>query len=170
MEIGAVSLLLLDAVLYFALLRTAQNWVASEHRRYETLREQVRQEQARLDRLQKFQGALPTAGDKLEAFKQDDVPSRRHGFSTAASLLERAAEQSGTQLGARNYRLGKDTGEPLMRLGIEVDAEGSFTNLLKFSHALETASDFVVVREFRLEPLEGGGLGLRLAADLYLSQ
>lgn len=163
-----MSLLLLDVALYFAMLRPAQNWVASEHRRHEALRAQIREAQARVDRLEKFQDALPTAGDKLEVFMRDHVPPRRHGFSSAARLLGRVAEQSGAQLGPINYRLDKDRAQPLVRLGIEVNAEGSFSDLLKFAHALETASDFIVLREFALEPLEGGALGLRLVADLYL--
>ncbi len=169
LEVAGGSLLLLDGLLYFAMLRPAQNWVAGEHRRHEGLRRQIREEQVRLDRLEKFQDALPTAGDKLEAFKRRHVPSRRHGFSSAARLVRRVAEQSGTQLGPIAYRLDKDHHDPLERLGVEINVEGSFSNLLKFAHALETASDFIVLREFAIEPLEGGALGLRMVADLYLS-
>jgi hypothetical protein len=58
----------------------------------------------------------------------------------------------------------------LERLELDISLEGSYLSLLKFSHALETANDFILVREFNFAP--GGdnqALGLRLGADLYLT-
>ncbi len=42
-------------------------------------------------------------------------------------------------------------------------------SLLKISNGLETANDFLLVREFILAPGEKGDLGLRLSVDLYLT-
>jgi hypothetical protein len=41
--------------------------------------------------------------------------------------------------------------------------------LLKFAHGLETANDFILIREFNLATGENGMLSLRLAADFYLT-
>jgi hypothetical protein len=60
-------------------------------------------------------------------------------------------------------------GEPLERLGIEVDVQGSFPSLLGFAHAVETSSDFLVLRGFSLETGDGETLALRMAADLYVT-
>jgi Tfp pilus assembly protein PilO len=60
--------------------------------------------------------------------------------------------------------------DPLERLAVEINAQGPYAGLLKFSHALETANEFILVRDFDLTPGgENGSLGLRLSADLYLT-
>ena len=56
----------------------------------------------------------------------------------------------------------------LIDLGVDVNAEGSFANLVKFGYALETAGDFIVLRNCTFAPQEGGKLALHLLADLYL--
>lgn len=161
-------LILLDVAAYFALLRPLQNLVVSEELSYTGARRRIRDAQARIDRLEKFQEALPTAGDRIEAFKRDHLPPRRRGFSQAARLLRRVTEQSGIQLTNVAYRLDPSRSEPLERLGIEVNVQGPFSGLMKFAHALETASDFIVIREFAFGPGDGGALALHLATDLYL--
>ena len=56
------------------------------------------------------------------------------------------------------------------RLGISLTAQGLYPSLVHFARQLETASDFIVVREFNLQQGRGGALALRLSADLYLSR
>jgi len=165
----ALALILLDVLLYFAMFRPVGNLVASAQQRYSATRRRIHEGQVRVERLEKFQQALPSAEEGIEAFKHDHVPPRRRGFSRAARLVRRVSEQSGIQFTNLAYRLDTGKGEPLERLGIEIDVEGSFAGLLKFAHALETASDFIVVREFSFEPGDGEALALRLAADLYLT-
>jgi Tfp pilus assembly protein PilO len=164
-----VALILLDLLLYVAMLRPVQNLVSSEQQRFEAARRRIREDKARVERLERFQEALPGAGENVDVFKRNHVPPRRRGFSRAARLVRRVTEQSGSQLTGITYRLNADHDEPLERLGIEINVEGSFSSLLKFAHALETASDFIVIREFSFEPAEGSTLALRLAADLYLT-
>jgi Tfp pilus assembly protein PilO len=167
-RVGLV-LILLDALLYLAMLRPVQNLVSSEQQRFAATRRQIREAQARVERLERFQEALPGAGEKVDAFKRDHVPPRRRGFSRADRLVRSTADLSGAQLTSIAYRLNTDHDEPLERLGMEINVEGSFVNLFKFAHALETASDFIVIREFSFEPGEGSALTLRLVADLYLT-
>lgn len=164
-----LALILLDVVLYFAMLRPVQNWVASEEQRFAETRRRVREEKARVERLEKFQASLPGAGDRIQAFKRDHLPPRRHGFSEAARLLRKVSEQAGVQLGPVTYRRDSEQNQPLVRLGFETDVDGSFAALMKFAHALETASDFILIREFSFTPGEGDTLSLRLVADLYLT-
>ena len=60
--------------------------------------------------------------------------------------------------------------DPLERLSLDINVQGSYPGLLEFSHALETANDFILVREFIFTPgEENGALGLRLGADLYVT-
>jgi Tfp pilus assembly protein PilO len=163
-----IFLVLLDVALYFALLRPVENLAATEHERFTAARRHIREAQARVERLEKFQEALPGAGDKIATFKRDHVPSRRQGYSQAARLLRRVTEESGIHLTNVAYRPPESHGELLERLGIEVSVEGSFSGLLKFAHALETASDFILIREFNFEPGDRGALALRVVGDLYL--
>ena len=164
----AVGLVVLDAVAYFALIRPLRSMRAAEEDRYMAARSRVRELRSRVTRLETFQGAVPDAESHLAAFLQDHVASRRQGFSRTARLVRKLTEQSGVQLAGVSYKLDSAEDLPLPRLGFEVELEGPFSGLVKFSHALETAQDLVVVRNFTLEPTEQGESALRLAADLYL--
>ncbi len=165
----AVGLVLLDVVLYFALVRPLRSMRTAEEVRYSATREHVQELRVRAARLEKFQTAVPETEDQLSAFIRSHIPPRRQGFSRAARLVRRLTEQAGVELSGVAYKLDSAADDPLERLGIEVEVEGPFPSLLNFSHALETASDFIVVREFAFEPAEGGGVALRLGADLYLT-
>ena len=165
----AVGLVLLDAALYFALVRPLRSMRTAEEVRYSATRERVRELKLRAARLEKFQTSVPETEEQLSAFMRSHIPPRRQGFSRAARLVRRLTEQAGVELSGVAYKLDSAADDPLERLGIEVEVAGSFSSLLNFSHALETASDFMVVREFAFEPAEGGGVTLRLGADLYLT-
>jgi hypothetical protein len=166
----AVGLVLLDVVLYFALVRPLRSMRTAEQVRYSATRERVRELTVRAVRLEKFQTAVPETEDQLGAFMRSHIPPRRQGFSRAARLVRRLTEQAGVQLSGVTYKLDSSADDPLERLGIEVEVEGPFPSLLNFSHALETTTDFIVVREFAFEPTEGQGVALRLGADLYLKR
>ena len=169
LERVSLALLLADVALFFGVLRPVENWVASEQQRYNQTRRRMREEKWRVDRLEKSQDDLPGANERLEAFKHDHVTPRRRGFSQAARLVRTVTQSSGIQLSAVKYRLEPDHGDPLERLGIEMDVAGTFPELLKFAHTLETGNDFILIREFTFEPEDNGTLALRLVADLYVA-
>jgi Tfp pilus assembly protein PilO len=137
---------------------------------YAATRERIRELEMRRARLEKFQTAVPETQDQLSAFMRGYIPPRRQGFSRAARLVRRLTEQAGVQLTGISYKLDSAADDPLERLGVELEVAGPFASLLNFSHALETASDFIVLREFAFEPAEGQNVALRLAADLYLKR
>ncbi len=122
-----------------------------------------------VDLLKKFEAALPQAGKGLEDFTANRIPPRREAFSTAAHLIHKVADAAGVKLSSTAYRLDTEHHDPLERLAIDINAQGSYTGLLKFSHALETANDFILVRDFNIGPGDNGALSLRLDADLYLT-
>jgi Tfp pilus assembly protein PilO len=167
-ETAGLVLLLGDLVLYFAALRPVENWVAGEQQRFFQLRRQLHTEQLRAEHLAKSQVELPDVGKKLDAFERKHVPSRRKGYSRATWLVRTVSERSGIQVGRIAFHQDTERGNPFQRLGIEIDVKGPFPGLLKFSHALETASEFLLIREFKFQPGDGGDLALRLVADLYL--
>jgi len=164
----ALSLAGLDVALYLAVVRPLGRVRSDEQQARDVVEQRLGEQRARLERFRRFQAALPDAGQALKAFVRDHVPSRRRGFSRAARLLVRLSEASGLQLAGRSYRLNTTEGGPLERLGMEVTVEGPFSSLLKFAHGVETANDFILVRDFAFQPGEGGTLVLRLGADLYL--
>jgi hypothetical protein len=58
----------------------------------------------------------------------------------------------------------------MQRLGLVIIVAGPFPGLLKFAHALETASDFIVIRSFNIAAAgDTHDLEMRLTADLYLT-
>lgn len=169
-EAIGVGLVALDLLVFFMIYRPLGDKVAGEVRNYDELRQTVRNQQVRVDLLEKFEAGLSQTGKGLEDFKADRTVSRREAYSTAAHLVHKVADASGVKISSMIYRLESEQSEPLERLSLEVSLQGPYAGLLKFSHSLETASNFILVREFNLTPGgEGDTLGLRIGADLYLT-
>jgi Tfp pilus assembly protein PilO len=168
-EAAGLLLVALDILLFFAAYEPLGSKMAAEQKRHRDARQMVRDLQARVDLLDKFQAALPDAAKRLEDFGNKRTPPRRQGFSTAAHLIQNVADASGVKPLSVGYRLDTTRNDPLERLALDVTVQGSYLNLLKFTHALETANDFILVREFTITPLESGALNMRLGADLYVT-
>jgi Tfp pilus assembly protein PilO len=164
----AVTVVLMDALLYFAAVRPLRRLVEVEQQTRDLAQIRLREERSRVERLKEFQAALPGTDGEIKLFVREHVPSRRRAFSRAAQLVRRLTEHSGLQLGSVSYRLSPHGSDPLERLGIEVTLEGPFPGLLSFAHALETGNDFILVHDFAFQPGENGNLALRLMADLYI--
>jgi Tfp pilus assembly protein PilO len=159
----------LDVLVFFAVYRPLGNRLEAEERRHSELRQTVRNEKVRVDELKKYEAALPQAGKGVRDFMANRIPPRREAFSTAAHLIHKAADAAGVRLSGSAYHLNLEHKDPLEQLQINISAEGSYSNLLKFSHALETANDFVLIRESAFMPGDKGDLSLRLGVDLYIT-
>jgi hypothetical protein len=168
-EIAGAFLVGVDALLYFGVYRPVQAMVSAQQQEFAASRRRILDGEVRIEQLKTFLQALPEAGDKLVSFEKEHAPPRRQGFSQAAKLVHLMTEQSGTELVSVGYKLDNSSSGPLQRLGVVINVAGPFPALLKFSHALETTSDFIVLRSFNIIPGEGGALALRLGADLYLT-
>ncbi len=169
MEGIGLGVVALDLVVFFVIYRPLGNQLDGEVRHHEALRQTVRNQQVRVDLLKRFEAKLPEEGKGLEDFTTHRTPSRREAYSTAAHLVHKVADASGVKVSSMGYRLDTEHNEPWERLGLEINLEGSYASLLKFSHALETADDFILVREFNITPGDNGTLGLRLGADFYVT-
>ena len=167
-EKAAVGLVLLDTVLYLAVVRPLDDRVEGERQRFQSARRAMQADEARLASLEKARTALPVTDREMEDFLEQSVPPRRHGFSHAAGLVRSLTQESGVQLSRVGYRLYSSKKDPLERLAMGVEVEGSFPSLLRFMHGMETTSELVLVRGFSLEPGETAPLSLKLAADLYV--
>lgn len=162
--------MVLDLLVFFAVYRPLGDKLDEEARHHAELRQTIRNQQVRVDLLKKFEAALPEAGKGLDDFMTNRTPSRREAYSTAGHLIYKVADAAGIKVTTVVYRLDTAHHDPLERLTLDISAQGSYAGLLKFSHALETANDFILVREFNITPGdEMGALGLRLGADLYLT-
>jgi len=166
-KIGLV-LLALDALAYAGMERPLAALLAGKQRQFTATRRAWQQERVQYSALEKRNAALPRQNHQLRAFLDRHLPPRREGFSSAALLIQRLTAQSGVQLSGVSYRVDRNKGEPLDHLGLGVYVQGPFSGLLSFVHALETSHNLVVVRSFKFESGDGGVLGLRLNADLYL--
>jgi len=167
-QILGASLVLLDVLLYFGVLGYIQSLASSEEQQFAALRRRIYDEEIRIERLKKFREALPQAEKRLDALKREHAPSRRQGYSQAHKLVQTATDQSKTQLTSVGYKLDSSTSGPLQRLELLIVVSGPFPALLKFAHALETASELIVIRSFSIAATEENALELRLGADLYL--
>jgi len=163
-------LVALDVLVFFAVYRPLGNKIDLESRRHAELRQTIRNQQVRVDVLEKDEAALPKTGKGLEDFTTNRTPSRREAYSTAAHLIHKLADASEVKISSTAYHLDLEHHDPLERLELDISVQGSYPGLLKFAHALETANDFILVRDFTFTPgEENGALGLRLGPDVYLT-
>jgi hypothetical protein len=174
-ETIGLGLVMVDLLVYFGAYRPLRNLKAGEQQEFSRVRQRVRDQQVRVEQMQKFEAALPEAGKLLEDFITDRVPPRRHGYSTADHLIQKVADASGVKTASVGFRLDTTHNDPLQRLSLDIIAQGPYPGLVKFAHALETAEDFIVIRDFTFAPAESGAgtgpgtINLRLGADLYLT-
>lgn len=167
-EIVALILVAANIAAYFAVVVPIAKVRASEEQRFTSARKRNQELRARVAQLERYQTAVPATAQQLEDFVKEHVPSRRQGFSRAARLVRRHTENAGIELAGISYKLESAPNEPLRRLSLEIDVMGPFANVLEFAHAIETASELVIVRNFNLGVREDRLLTLRLGADLYL--
>jgi Tfp pilus assembly protein PilO len=163
------GLVVLDLVVFFAVYRPLEDQLDREARRQTELRETIRNQQIRLELLKKYEAALPQVGKGLEDFTTNRTPPRRQAYSTAGHLIYKVADAAGVKVTSVGYRLESEHHDPLERLALDIGAQGSYAGLLKFAHALETANEFLLIREFTFSPGESGAISLRLGADFYVT-
>ena len=166
----AIGLVVLDVALYFGAVRPLRSMRTSAEAEYAAARERVREAKARVTRLEKFKSSVPSAETQVEEFLKSHVPERRQSFSRAAHLVRKLSEDSKVQLAAVSYKLLPAADDPLARLGLQVEVEGSFPGVMSFAHALETNDEFIALRDFSFEPGESRTIALRVGADLFVRQ
>ena len=171
LEATGIGLVALDLLVFYAVYQPLSSRIDLAERQDEQIRQTIRDQQARVEVLKKYAAAMPQVGKGLESFNTNRTPSRREAYSTAAHLIHKIADAAGVKVASTGYRLDSAThGDPLEKLELDINLEGSYEGLVKFSHALETTNDFILVRGFNFTP--GGDnepLGLRLGAELYLT-
>lgn len=168
-EVAAIVVVLLDVALGFAAV-WARRQRDSTHELLADTRRRVAAERARISSLETFQAQLPDAEDQLEQFQSDHVPPRREAYSEASELVRDVAEKSRVKFAGVQYKLDTKQESPyFMRIGMDVGLDGVYPNLVAFCHGLETAADLVVVRSLVFTTGQGGGLALKVAADLYIT-
>ena len=169
LEAAALGLAALDLVVFLGVSRPLAIAVEDEHQAFTATRLQVKQTQTGIAKFQKELDALPKTRHELDQFLQDHVPPRRKAYSRAAGLVNKFTQDAGIELNRVAYRPEGRPTEPLEQLGISVTVQGPFEGLQRFTQALETAPDLLIVRGAIFQPGETGGLALRLLADLYVN-
>jgi Tfp pilus assembly protein PilO len=167
-EAAALGLTVLSLVFYFALVRPLRHLRIAAEEEARAAEGRIRVAQARVTRLEQYRVDIPQSESELEAFLDKRVVARRQGFSHAARMMRRLSEDSKVRMTSLAYKLSSSSDEPLARMTVELDVEGSFSDLMRFTHALETTGDFVKVRAFSYSPVESRTISMHVGADLYL--
>lgn len=167
-EAAALGLVVLNLVLYFALVRPLSSLRASAENDFTATRTRAREGKARVARLEQFRVNVPESQEQLADFLKKHVPERRQGFSHAARLMRKLSEDAKVKLTGVSYKLSAGPDDPLARLSLEIEVEGAVPDLLRFTHALETAPDFLAVRAFSFTPGESRTVAMHVGAELYV--
>ena len=168
-EAIGLTLVALDLLVFFVVYQPLGSEIATVERRVEDLRKTIRDQQVRLEVLNKFQKSMPQTGKGLEDFMTSRIPPRREAYSIADHLVHKVGDAANVKVLGMAFHLDPDKTDPLLRLGLEVSVQGTYSALLKFAHALETANTIVLEREVFIAPGTGGILSMRLGADIYLT-
>lgn len=169
LEVAALAAVVLDIAVYLLAVLPLREKILHGENSYRQVFAQVQQRRQQVVELEKFNRALPAAEEHLQAFLKDHVPTRRRVFSDSAHLVRVLTQRSGVQLESVSYKLSSEKDEPLERLGLDVTVTGSFPNLLKFAHSLETADDLILVKSFMFSSGEKDNVTLRVSGVLYLT-
>jgi hypothetical protein len=169
LEIAALSLVLLNGVGYFAVLRPLESHVEVERNRRTWLRLDLVKEQRRVSILQQYVSELPAADAQVGQFVGKHITPRQRAFSTADTLVAKLSQKTGIELTGVSYKPETTNKNPLQWIRIDLEAEGAFNNLMDFLQQLQADDDFALIRSFGLDAKDKGKLSLHLGADLYLT-
>ena len=167
-EAVAIGLVVLNLVLYFALVRPLRNMRVSAESGYSAARGRIQEARARVVRLEQYRVDVPRSESELREFLAQHISGRRQGFSHAARLVRKMSEDSKVRLTGVSYKLTGPGEDPLARMGLDFDVDGAFPDILRFTHALETSEDFIAVRSMSLSPAESRAVGVHVSTELYL--
>jgi len=167
--LAALSLLLVNWVGYFVVLRPLENRVEAVRSRRIWLQLDLAKERKRVSTLQQYVSELPAADAQVGQFVEKHIPPRQRAFSTADTLVAKLSQKSGIDLTGVAYKPETTHKNPLQWIRIDLDAEGGFNNLMDFLQQLQSGDDFALIRSFGLEVKDKGKLSLHLGADLYLT-
>lgn len=110
------------------------------------------------------------ADAELEKFYNDILPPDLSGARRMTYLLiPQLAEKSGLRVQDRQNDEQEIRDSALSKLVHSVALSGDYRDIRRFIHALETASDFLVLENVELAQLEGGtrGLDMRVRIATY---
>lgn len=169
--VEAIGLVLVavDLLVFFVVYQPLGSEIATVQRRVEALRNTIRDQQVRVEVLNKFQESMPQTSKGLADFMTNRIPPRREGYSIADHLVHKVGDAAKVKIMGLAFRLDPDKADPLLRLGLEVTVQGTYLGLLKFAHALETSDNIILEREVFIAPGTAGILSMRLGADIYLT-
>lgn len=168
-EVTGLLVVALDILLFFLIYQPLGAKIASVDRQVEGLRRTIRNQQARVEVLQKFQNAMPETRKGLADFMANRIPPRREGYSMTDHLIHKVGDAANVKITGLAFRLSSDRTDPLLQLEVEVNVQGTYSALMKFAHALETANSILLEREAVIAQGTAGILSMRLAGDVYLT-
>lgn len=167
-EAVAVTLVVLNVVMYFVLVRPLRNMRASAESGYGATRARIQEAKGRVARLEQYRVDVPRSEAELQDFLREHISGRRQGFSHAARMVRQMSEDSKVRLTGVSYKLSGPGDDPLARLGLDFDVEGAFPDMLRFAHALETSGEFLTVKSLSWSPAETRTIAMHVSTELYL--
>ncbi len=168
-ERAALAVAVCDLLLYVFAARPVRARLEGAQQSYSRLRLEMAQQESRVARFEHLKASLPKGKIDLQAFLTDHVPARRWCFSTADQLVRKLTEKAHVQLSSVGPRLVTSKKEPLDHLSLVIAVDGTFSDIVNFTHAVETANDLLLIRNFSFSANQGNTLSLKLGTDLYLT-
>ena len=162
-----LGLLALNVVVYAGYIYPLSQRVANIEQRDRTADTDLRAAQADYAQVSGALSGKARATEELATFYKDVLPADLTGARRLTHLrLAQLARESNLTFLRSSFEPVSDRDRTLTRLKIEMSLAGNYADMRRFLHALETATEFVVIDNVELA--DGGTAG-PLALTLHLS-
>jgi type IV pilus assembly protein PilO len=159
-------LLLANLVVAVIVLKPWAGSAGDLERQLASLRKQVRDRQATLDRMRTLVSKIESARAEGDRFLDSCFMNRRTASSTIVSELQTTAQQAGIKQKQVDYVFepieGSDT---LSMMTVTANYEGSFADLMQFINLLDRSPRFLILETLTAAPQPSGlllNVGMKL--------
>lgn len=135
--------------------------------RSDALRRDVERQRRRLGELRERQRVIRANAEDARRLLGEHLAPRSTGLLPLLEEIEAAARQAGLRVRSRSYGQDLLEGVPVVRVGINLPAEGSYRQLVRFIELLEGSERFLALDQLRLSDREGGRDQLALVISAY---
>jgi type IV pilus assembly protein PilO len=166
-RVALVALLLADLIVAAVVLKPWAGTAEDLERQAVALRQQLREQQAAVERLRNLAEKISAARTAGDGFLRDNFLDRRTASSAILSEALNMAQKAGVKQKETTFQVEPVEGsETLSMMTVTANYEGTFADLMQFLHLLDGASRFLILDSLQAAPQQAGLL-LNISMKLH---